>query len=86
MQVLETRARLTQQEFEARVRTEAVLQQLASACRQVVRIRDSFNCARESPGLLVQVGELEKREVKAGEELEGLRSEVGAGATFSKLI
>ena len=36
LQVLETRARLTQQEFEARVRTEAVLQQLATACRQVV--------------------------------------------------
>ena len=35
MKVLETRARLTQQEFEARVRNEAVLQQLAVACRQV---------------------------------------------------
>jgi len=57
-EVLETRARLTQQEFEARVRNEAVLQQLAVACRQV--------------------GELEKREVKASEELEGLRSEVAS--------
>ena len=31
----------------------------------------------------MQVGELEKREVKASEELDGLRSEVGDGSTFS---
>ena len=31
----------------------------------------------------MQVGELEKREVKASEELEGLRSEVGDGYNFS---
>ena len=35
LKVLETRARLTQHEFEARVRNDAVLQQLAVACRQV---------------------------------------------------
>ena len=34
-------------------------------------------CSDKSPGLFVQVGELEKREVKASEELDGLRSEVG---------
>jgi len=55
-EVLEMRAKLSQQEFEARLRTEAILQQLVIACRQV--------------------GELEKREVKASEELDGLRSEV----------
>ena len=41
--MLETRARLTQHEFEARVRNDAVLQQLAVACRQVARICDHFN-------------------------------------------
>ena len=60
----------------------------------VGRLRESvtFNracvdwCALESLGLFVQVGELEKREVKASEELEALRSEVGDGSNFSKLI
>ena len=34
----------------------------------------------------MQVGELEKREVKASEELDGLRSEVGDGYTFSTYL
>ena len=33
--------------------------------------------------LLPQVGELEKREVKASEELDGLRSEVGFAFSYS---
>ena len=37
------RARLSQQETEARVRTDAILEQLVNACRQVGR--SSFTCA-----------------------------------------
>ena len=37
------RARLNQQETEARVRTDAILEQLVNACRQVGR--SSFTCA-----------------------------------------
>merc|ERR1712013_763777 len=55
-EVVEMRARLTQQECEARARTEAYLQQLADAFRQV--------------------GEHEEKELKASEELAGLRFEV----------
>ena len=100
------RSKLSQQEFEARARTEAILQQLVIACRQVGRMAGKLSglslvwnvvcldylisglylfCTISFldyifSGLyliwLVQVGELEKREVKASEEVASLRQEV----------
>ena len=78
------RVKLSQQEFEARARTEAILQQLVIACRQVGPLLSYLDylfyldqiLPRLSLIWLVQVGELEKREVKASEEVASLRREV----------